>query len=111
MEKDNTYRKLEKDFAAIRDERGTQANTANRIGSAFLSLLSYIGSAAFLRKDVPDTAEQVMTFLKGIIAKAVSYFQGIVNRGDIKNTGNIDNTGDITNTGDLSINSQKLVSS
>lgn len=71
MEKDNTYRKLEKDFAAIRDERGTQANTANRIGSAFLSLLSYIGSAAFLRKDVPDTAEQVMTFLKGIDRKSV----------------------------------------
>lgn len=101
MEKDNTYRKLEKDFAAIRDERGTQANTANRIGSAFLSLLSYIGSAAFLRKDVPDTAEQVITFLKGIVAKAVSYFQGIVNRGDIKNTGDITNTGNIDNTGDI----------
>lgn len=110
MEKDNTYRKLEKDFAAIRDERGTQANTANRIGSAFLSLLSYIGSAAFLRKDVPDTAEQVITFLKGIVAKAVSYFQGIVNKGDIKNngditnTGNIHNTGDITNTGNIMTN-------
>lgn len=110
MEKDNTYRKLEKDFAAIRDERGTQANTANRIGSAFLSLLSYIGSAAFLRKDVPDTAEQVITFLKGIVAKAVSYFQGIVNRGDIKNDGditnkgNINNTGDITNTGSIMTN-------
>ncbi|WP_052042858.1 hypothetical protein [Hoylesella buccalis] len=101
MEKDNTYRKLEKDFAAIRDERGTQANTANRIGSAFLSLLSYIGNAAFLRKDVPDTAEQVMTFLKGIVAKAVSYFQGIVNRGDINNNGDITNTGNIHNTGDI----------
>ena len=110
MGKDNTYRKLEKDFAAIRDERGTQANTANRIGSAFLSLLSYIGSAAFLRKDVPDTAEQVITFLKGIVAKAVSYFQGIENRGDINNhgditnKGNINNTGDITNTGSIMTN-------
>ena len=101
MEKDNTYRKLEKDFAAIRDERGTQANTANRIGSAFLSLLSYIGSAAFLRKDVPDTAEQVITFLKGIVAKAVSFFQGIVNKGDIKNDGDITNKGNIHNTGDI----------
>ena len=101
MEKGNTYQKLEKDFAAIRDERGTQANTANRIGSAFLSLLSYIGSAAFLRKDVPDTAEQVITFLKGIVAKAVSYFQGIVNRGDIKNDGDITNTGNISNAGDI----------
>lgn len=101
MEKDNTYRKLEKDFASIRDERGTQANTANRIGSAFLSLLSYIGSAAFLRKDVPDKAEQVVTFLKGVVAKAVSYFQGIVNKGDIKNNGNITNTGNIHNGGDI----------
>lgn len=101
MEKDNTYRKLEKDFAAIRDERGTQANTANRIGSAFLSLLSYIGSAAFLRKDVPDTAEQVITFLKGIVAKAVSFFQGIVNKGDINNDGDITNTGNISNAGDI----------
>lgn len=101
MEKNNTYRKLEKDFAAIRDERGTQANTANRIGSAFLSLLSYIGSAAFLRKDVPDTAEQVITFLKGIVAKAVSYFQGIENRGDINNNGDITNTGNIRNGGDI----------
>lgn len=101
MEKDNTYRKLEKDFAAIRDERGTQANTANRIGSAFLSLLSYIGSAAFLRKDVPDTAEQVIMFLKGIVAKAMSFFQGIVNSGDIKNNGDITNTGNISNAGDI----------
>lgn len=116
MEKDNTYRKLEKDFAAIRDERGTQANTANRIGSAFLSLLSYIGSAAFLRKDVPDTAEQVITFLKGIVAKAVSYFQGIENRGDINNhgditnKGNINNTGDITNTGSIMTNNLTVTS-
>lgn len=101
MEKDNTYRKLEKDFAAIRDERGTQANTANRIGSAFLSLLSYIGSAAFLRKDVPDTAEQVMTFLKGIVAKAVSFFHGIENKGYINNDGDITNTGNISNAGNI----------
>ena len=101
MEKSDTYRKLEKNFASIRDERGTQANTANRIGSAFLSLLSYVGNAAFLRKDAPDTAEQVMTFLKGVIAKAVSYFQGIVNRGDINNNGDITNTGNIRNAGDI----------
>lgn len=55
----------------------------------------------FLRKDIADTAEQVMTFLKGIVAKAVSYFEGIVNRGDISNTGDIHNTGDIINAGDI----------
>ena len=101
MEKSDTYRKLEKNFASIRDERGTQANTANRIGSAFLSLLSYVGNAAFLRKDAPDAAEHVITFLKGIVAKAASYFEGIVNKGDIINDGNITNTGNINNSGDI----------
>ena len=55
----------------------------------------------FLRKDIADTAKEVITFLKGIIVKSVSYFVGIVNRGDISNTGDIHNTGDITNAGDI----------
>ncbi len=55
----------------------------------------------FLRNDIPNTAAEVVTFLKGIVAKAVSYFEGIVNRGDISNTGDIHNTGDITNAGDI----------
>ena len=55
----------------------------------------------FLRNDIPNTAAEVMTFLKGVIAKAVSYFQGIVNRGDIKNDGDITNTGNIHNAGDI----------
>lgn len=54
------------------------------------------GVKYFLRNDVADTAKEVITFLKGIIAKAASYFQGIVNRGDIHNTGNITNEGDVT---------------
>lgn len=55
----------------------------------------------FLRKDIPDTAVEVLTFLKGIVAKAVSYFQGIENRGDIKNNGDITNIGNISNAGDI----------
>ncbi len=55
----------------------------------------------FLRNDIPNTAAEVVTFLKGIVAKAVSFFQGIVNRGDIKNIGDITNTGNINNAGDI----------
>ena len=55
----------------------------------------------FLRNDVADTAKEVITFLKGIVAKAVSYFEGIVNRGNINNTGDIHNTGNINNTGNI----------
>lgn len=53
------------------------------------------GVKYFLRKDIADTAEQVIIFLKGIIAKAISYFNGIVNNGDIHNTGDITNSGNI----------------
>lgn len=55
----------------------------------------------FVSKEYDDTAKGVITFLKGIIAKAVSYFQGIVNRGDINNNGDITNTGNINNGGDI----------
>lgn len=55
----------------------------------------------FLRNDIPNTAAEVVTFLKGVVAKAVSFFQGIVNRGDINNNGDITNTGNISNAGDI----------
>ena len=55
----------------------------------------------FVSKEHDDTVKGVITFLKGIIAKAVSYFQGIVNRGDINNNGDITNKGNIHNTGDI----------
>lgn len=55
----------------------------------------------FVSKEHDDTVKGVITFLKGIIAKAVSYFQGIVNRGDINNNGDITNKGNISNAGDI----------
>ena len=58
----------------------------------------------FASKEHDDTFKGIMTFLKGIIAKAASYFEGIVNRGDIDNNGDITNTGNITNTGDITTN-------
>ena len=53
------------------------------------------GVKYFLRKDIADTAEQVIIFLKGIIAKAISYFNGIVNNGNFRNDGDITNSGNI----------------
>lgn len=53
------------------------------------------GVKYFLRKDIADTAEQVIIFLKGIIAKAISYFNGIVNNGNFRNNGDITNSGNI----------------
>lgn len=64
MEKDN----IQKIFERIRDERGTHANTATRIGEAFLALLSYVRGlfGSFLRKDVDDTAQGIIRFTKGL---------------------------------------------
>lgn len=64
MEKEN----IQKIFERIRDERGTHANTATRIGEAFLALLSYVRGlfGSFLRKDVDDTAQGIIRFMKGL---------------------------------------------
>lgn len=106
MEDNKSFEELEKDFTAIRDENRKCANTAFRIGSALLSLLALSKKTLLQNKEFSE----VVTFLKGIVAKAVSYFQGIVNKGDINNdgditnTGNIQNAGDITNTGNIMTN-------
>ena len=106
MEDNKSFEELEKDFTAIRDENRKCANTAFRIGSALLSLLALSKKTLLQNKEFSEG----VTFIKGIIAKAVSYFQGIVNKGDINNngditnTGNIDNTGDITNSGNIMTN-------
>lgn len=58
---------LKKLFEGIRDERRKNSNTAERIGSAFLSLLSYTydNLSNFLRKDTEDIANKCITFLEG----------------------------------------------
>ena len=58
----------------------------------------------FLSKLQDDTARGLITFLKGLVAQAVSYFKGIINDGDITNTGNFRNDGNITNTGNIHTN-------
>ncbi len=64
IEIDDIRRSLE----AIRDERVVHANTARRIGNAFLSLLdyaTYVGEDKLSAVD-DDTAHGLITFLKGI---------------------------------------------
>ncbi len=63
------YDELKRTFEGIRDERALHANTATRIGNAFLSLLNYLKDSfteKFLRKDTDDTAQGIITFLKGL---------------------------------------------
>lgn len=59
---------LRKSFEQIRDERKTHANTATRIGNAFLSLLGLVstGAADCLSSEDDDIANGVITFLKGL---------------------------------------------
>lgn len=49
----------------------------------------------FLRKDVADEAKGHITFWHGLTALVKSFFNGIVNNGNIRNIGDITNTGDI----------------
>ncbi|MCI6619631.1 MAG: hypothetical protein MSD82_12350 [Prevotella sp.] len=74
--------------AANADEASHAESAANiDTGSSFWNKV--------LRKDSDDTAQGVITFLKGIVAKAKSYFTGIENAGNIENSGDIVNSGDI----------------
>ncbi|MEJ8769729.1 hypothetical protein [Prevotella sp. HCN-7019] len=63
----STFENLKKLFEEIRDEHRKNSNTAERIGNAFLSLLSFfnINTDKFLRKDIEDTAQKKITFLDG----------------------------------------------
>ena len=67
---------LREAFEAIRDERIKHANTATRIGNAFLSLLDYATNAGEDKLSAihDDTARGLITFLKGIkIGKDFSF--------------------------------------
>lgn len=58
------------------------ANTATRIGEAFLSLLSYFESTSlkrYLRKDAADTAQELIAFMKGL--GSPSFVDGLTGEG------------------------------
>ncbi|MBR1789507.1 MAG: hypothetical protein IJ762_10030, partial [Bacteroidaceae bacterium] len=60
---------MERWFTGIRDERMTHANTATRIGTAFLMLLNYLLSpeAPFIRKDREDSTRYLLRLLEGAV--------------------------------------------
>lgn len=65
----DTVDSLKEKFEQIRDERRKNANTAERIGNAFLSLLSFsnnLDSDKFLRKDMSDSTSYLQKFFGGI---------------------------------------------
>ena len=70
-------------------EHAKSADEANHAKTADEVNLESKTLSHFLRKDIADTAVEVLTFLKGIVAKGVSYFKGIFNDGDITNSGTI----------------------
>lgn len=96
--KADTAKMAEKASLAEQAEHAKKADEATRADEVSLESKTL---SHFLRNDIPNTAAEVVTFLKGIVAKAVSYFQGIINKGDINNTGDITNTGNISNDGDI----------
>lgn len=72
-------------FEGIRDERRLQANTANRIGNAFLSLLHFCAdetSDRYLSRKHDDAAEGMITFLRGLISEQMAQFKAGTQFGD-----------------------------
>lgn len=69
------YNHARNTFETVRDEKATHANTATRIGEAFLLLLELlrIEGGQYLSKNGDDTAEGVITFLRGLLIGDGSY--------------------------------------
>ena len=85
----NHAKKADEATRADEAEHAKSADEANHAKTADEVNLESETLSHFLRNDIPNTAAEVVTFLKGVIAKAVSYFKGIVNDGDITNSGTI----------------------
>lgn len=80
-----TKQKLEQDFEQIRDERRKAANTAERIGNAFLSLLHFnteVEDTRYLSREHDDTAHGIITFAKGLVSSALAKLASLFVSGD-----------------------------
>lgn len=64
-----TVQEIERYMTGIRDERREAANTATRIGTAFLLLLHYLAGndSPFLRKDMDDETKHLLTLAAGAV--------------------------------------------
>lgn len=79
MAENQTKEALQTQFEGIRDERRLQANTAYRIGNAFLSLLHFCAdetSDKYLSKQHDDAAKGMIKFMRGLIAEQMASFKG-----------------------------------
>ena len=61
-------------FEQIRDERKTHANTATRIGDAFLSLLSHLDNGTFLKQGDTESTEYILSVTGGASASLTKLF-------------------------------------
>lgn len=73
---DNEKEVLRREFEVIRDEDKAGANTALRVGRAFIDLLEFLSMliGKFIRKDVDDSADGHITFNNGLTSKSESTF-------------------------------------
>lgn len=70
---------IRQSFETIRDERVKHANTARRIGDAFLSLLDFCTRSSadeYLSRKHDDAAEGMITFLRGLISEQMAQLKG-----------------------------------
>lgn len=100
---------LKKQFETIRDETKPGANTASRVGKALIDLLdfSFVNQGQYLRKDIADTAADLITFLKGLIAEKTITAKGGIQIGEYV-TGLLGKGGIIDKDGHGELRSLKL---
>ena len=74
---------IKQTFEEIRDERIPKANTARRIGNAFLSLFEFAApNDEKLSSIYDDTAQGLITFAKGLVSKALAKLASLFVSGD-----------------------------
>lgn len=100
---DDILSPIRKRLEQIRDERNLAANTAKRVGDALLSILSLFENGVFIRNDIPNKANEIITFVKGLLvgngfgfAEDGTVTSSSINNSDIINTKNLTVTGKLT---------------
>ena len=79
MQNENTIQELTRMLTTIRDERIKGANTAMRVGNALLAMLDYVtqDNGTYLSKEHDDTADGIITFLKGLVSESMAKMQQV----------------------------------
>ena len=74
---------LLKQATVIRDEKKIMANTANRVGSLLVDIVKALDlPGEYLSRLKDDTAEGLITFLKGLVAEGIAKLDGGATFGD-----------------------------